>query len=134
MDVVFDSLCRMKLAESDLKSARYYVEKRKALTILLELGEYGAHAAELDMAKAEQDKKKTIDCAEKLLKSVDSLGAFSRSPLYAHMAFKEIDPAFMEKVKQLTWNNLFSGKELEYMADDPRWNEIRKAAIPATTA
>ena len=86
------------------------------------------------MAKAEQDKEKTIDCAEKLLKSVDSLGAFSRSPLYAHMAFKEMDPAFMEKVKQLTWTNLFSGKELEYMADDPRWNEIRKAAIPATTA
>ncbi len=35
MDVVFDSLCRMKLAESDLKSARYYVEKRKALTTLV---------------------------------------------------------------------------------------------------
>ncbi len=121
MDTVLNSLCRMKLEEKDAKAARYYVEKRKALAALLEMSEYGAYAAELDLAQAERDRDQTMACIEGLLGSAASLGAFTRSQLYAHMACKEIDPSFAEKVKRLIVNAVQSDKGFAYMEDDPRW-------------
>ena len=97
------------------------MEKRKALAALLEMSEYGAYAAELDLAQAERDRDQTMACIEGLLGSAASLGAFTRSQLYAHMACKEIDPSFAEKVKRLIVNAVQSDKGFAYMEDDPRW-------------
>ena len=128
MDAVLNSLYRMKLGENDLKAARYYVEKRKMLTTLLEMGEYGTYTAELDLVQSEQEEDQTIACVEGLLKSMASLCAFTHAPLYSHMTFKEIDPDFMEKMKQDVLNELHAGKGFEYMENNPRWIELLKTA------
>lgn len=130
MDAVLNSLTRMKLEANDLKGARYYVEKRKALITLLEIGEYGTYAAELSLVQAERDKDKTIDCVQGLLGQTASLGAFAGSPLYSHMTFKEMDPDFKEKVTEITFSELYCGSGFEYMKNDPRWAEILRAAGP----
>lgn len=90
----------LSMQEKDLERADMFLEKRKGLAELFEMGAYHAYAGRLELAVMQKDEEKTLEIMEKLLESVDELVAFSKSPLYAHMSFSKPREEFISKVKQ----------------------------------
>lgn len=121
---VFNSLLLLELREQHIETAQYYAEKKKALAQLFEMGEYHIHTADLELVQAQQDREKTLLCVQSILDSVDSIPAFTKAPLYAHMTFKEYDPAFIQMVRNDLLVSCRTDESFAYMRDDPHWEAL----------
>lgn len=97
----FYSACELALRQGDLERARMLTEKQEKLAELFEMGEYAKYSCRLILAKAEKDAAETASIMEKLLSSINDLGSFCKSPLYAHMSFREPTEDFRENVRRL---------------------------------
>ncbi len=127
LSAVFSSLSDMQLKSGDPGRARYYVEKKQALDRLFEMGDYLQYMDELELVQAEQDRDKTLACVEGLLAHMDSVHDFYKAPLYAHIAFKPVDPAFGEAVRNGILEELRAETGFSYMEGDPRWARLLAA-------
>lgn len=127
LDAVLHGLFLMKRKEGDLSGARYYAEKRRDAARLFEAGDYAAHAAQLELLQAEQDRGGTIACIQELLKSVETLDAYRQAPLYAHMTFREIGADFYESVRRTLRDCVCGGGGFGYMQGDHRWEALARS-------
>lgn len=121
---IFNSLCIMALHDENMEKAKYLTDKKKALIRLFEMGEYNIYSADLELAQFQQDKDKTIECVNGMLKNFDSVYAFSNAQLYSHMTFKKVDQTFIKSMKDNLFNGLYSDENFQYMKGDSRWEEL----------
>lgn len=121
--MTFQELYMLAMEAKDTARARMLADKQCALAELFEMGEYQALAPRLELTLAERDPDTAIVLLEKLLESAPTLGGFARSPLYAHMTFKSMDPAFYDGVRE----SLLSVADEDtgaFLRDDPRWRAL----------
>lgn len=121
--MTFQQLYAQAVEANDTARARMLADKQCALAELFEMGEYQALAPKLELTLAERDPDKATALLEKLLESVPTLDGFARSPLYAHMTFKSVDPAFYDGVRE----SLLSTADEDtgaFLRDDPRWKVL----------
>ncbi len=121
--MTFQQLYAQAVEANDTARARMLADKQCALAELFEMGEYQALAPKLELTLAERDPDKATALLEKLLESVPTLDGFARSPLYAHMTFKSVDPAFYNGVRE----SLLSIADEDtgaFLRDDPRWKVL----------
>ncbi len=124
--ITLHSLFSMSLKKSDLEKACYLSEKMVELERLFEMGEYFEYSTALDLAQARQDKGQTLLCAERIFAGLRSYPAFSSSPLYGHMTWKEPAPDFCKNLRE-NLVRLFQDKnEFRYMESDERWEVLLK--------
>ena len=62
-----------------------------------EMGKNSEVSAGLDVAAWEKNVSETERIMVQILESVDEIGAFSRSQLYRHMKFKEMESGIVER-------------------------------------
>ena len=114
----------MALQADDLPRARMLAEKQCALAEVLEMGDYAAACPLLEVTLRERDAEGLVTLVEKLLAAVDTLGAFTASPLYGHMTLKRVGPEFIQTVRTGLIQDLRDGEEYAFVRDDPRWQAM----------
>ncbi len=122
--MVFNSLFSLKCKENDVEMAEYYTQKQKLLAELFDSGEYSIIAADMELAQFQQDKDKTLACAERMLQSLNSLYSCSSSPLFSHIITKVPEPDAAQKMRESIIYSLKYDESFTYMSSDPRWNEL----------
>ena len=123
LSMTFQQLYAQAMEAGDTARAWMLADKQCALAELFEMGEYQALAPRLELTLAERDPDKAIALLGKLLESVPALDGFARSPLYAHMTFKSLDPAFYDGVRK----SLLSAADEDagaFFRDDPCWKAL----------
>lgn len=98
--MVLNHLSALAMQEMPRDQAHYLAEKQRQLAKTFDMGTYHEVSPGLELAIMEKDTDTASAIMQKLLDSVDSLNAFQHSPLYQHMHFKPLDPAFAEKIRE----------------------------------
>ncbi len=125
ISVVIYSMFRMRLEEKNFKAAAYLAEKSGQAAELFEMGKYYKYAVELELAQEKKDIPGTLECAEGLLSSVDTLGKWCKSPLYADMAFKEVSEEFGEGLRDRLLKCFREDQDrFGYMKGNERWRQL----------
>ena len=124
LSAVFNSLFMMELQAHHIEEAQYYAGKKKALAKLFEMGDYHIHSADLELAQEEKDSEQTLLCMQGVLDSIDTISAFTEARLYAHLTFKEPDPAFVNMARENLLDTCRTDECFAYMQNDPRWEEL----------
>lgn len=129
MSMVFQNMYILVMKDKDKEKAYKLVEKQRNLAEIFEMGKYHEESCRLDWVTAEKDIDQTIVTMETMLSSVDKISDFTKSTLYEHMDFKEIEEEFITEIR----NNLitaFKDKETyDYMMENKRWQELVKGDI-----
>lgn len=95
---------------------------------VFEMGRYNEVSTGLDVASWEKDVPKTAEIMREILAAVDHISDFSQSPLYQHMAFKDMAPGFTDRLHK----NLIEGMRDEsysYMRGNEFWEETLKRGL-----
>lgn len=59
-----------------------------------------------------------------LLDSVETIGAFSESKMYAHMKFKHIDKGFCIRIREKLLNTFRDKETYHYMEHHEGWKKL----------
>lgn len=126
---VFTHLTQLKLKDHDPDGASYYVEKRKSLSRLFEMGDCSIAASNLDMVLYRKNPDETNAFIYYLLSMYDSISDYTRSPLYSHIVF---DLMFEESGKRFCdveaidyfMSMLNEDEKFSYMRGNPVWEDM----------
>lgn len=108
----------LAIEEQDMEKAHALVETQKSLAITFDMGEYNAVSCGLDLATREKDAETTMEIMKKLLDSADDIYSFTRSPLYEHMKFKEINEDSLKKAKSYLVKGFQDKETYDYLDTD----------------
>lgn len=124
--MVLQNMYILAMKDKDKEKAYKLVEKQRGLAEIFEMGKYHEESYRLDWVTAEKNVDETIVTMETMLANVDKISDFTKSILYEHMDFKEIEEDFIVEIH----NNLvtaFQDKETYgYMMENKRWQELVK--------
>ena len=108
----------------DLEKKRWLAAKQIDLAKCFEMGTYYEACYQLEAALIEQDAGAAIAAAERLLSDVENLGNFRKSPLYAHMEFKEIPAEFWQELKSRLRKEFQEENRCAFLKNDARWQAL----------
>lgn len=124
MSLILNDLYLLAQQAADRQQAYFLVEKQRQLAQVLEMGAYHQWAPMLDYGIAQEDRQLTLDTMEKLLKSVDTVTDFTRSPLYQHLEFHNLTKEYRQQ-QQKTLKAFFKDEvTFAYLKEDERWQKL----------
>ena len=124
MSIVFQSIYMLTMQDKDREKAHLLVEKQRKLANIFEMGEYNEASCGLDLATQEKDVEATIETMEKMLDSIGKLCNFTKSALYEHMEFKEINEEFFIRQQENLLACFRDEETFGYMKKSKRWQEL----------
>lgn len=123
--MVFHGMLMLAMEEPDKTKAHLFVEKQRDLAKLFEMGKYYEVCYGFDLVVAEKDVEATLKLMEEMLSSVGDLGAgFRRSPLYEHLAFKDIDEESLAEMRRNLIKCFQDEESFDFLKGEKRWEEI----------
>jgi transcriptional regulator with XRE-family HTH domain len=121
---IFNDLSILALREGEFEKAHYLVQKLQALARLFEFGEYHEIAPGLELATLQKNEADTLCIMEGMLANLESIYAFTKSPLYAHMEFKEADPAYFAELRSDLLKGFQDEETFAYLKDNQQWKAL----------
>lgn len=118
--MVLQNLYTLAMAQGDAEWANLIVEKHRSAVKLYDAGEYAAQAVVLEYAMDMEDAELTLEALKGVLESVDTLDEFTRSPLYRHMTFKNMEPEYGEQLRSRLKCEFQKETRLDFLRNDPR--------------
>lgn len=112
------------LEQNDADYAEYLTDKTKALAHTFEMGKYHEYSSRLNIVCAKKDIEGTFDVVSHLLDSVDSIYDFSKSKLYRHKHFKDVDSPYYEAIKENLLESCRADEEYKYMKGYEPWEAL----------
>ena len=88
------------------------------------MGKYYEIFGELTIATMEKDADKVTAAAEEMLSSMEEIGSFRYSPLYEHMAFKEVNKEFITEMRENLLRCFREEESYSFLQDDERWKKL----------
>lgn len=129
-DEDLQGLYLLALHTRDFKRARMLAQKKGELARCFDMGRYREVSGNLEIALLEKDADLVIEVVKEMLRSVEQLIEFEKSPLYMHISFKKIeDPLFFQQMKKDLLESFQEGEEFEFLKDDIRWQMLLKEHI-----
>ena len=107
-----------------MERAQFLVDKHTALIAAYDMGEYAEAAAILDHAAQMQDAELAVETVNRVLQSVHTLDAFTKSPLYAHMQFNTMESGVEERLRDKLKEAFREDERFDFVREHPRWKEI----------
>lgn len=95
----FQEMGALALEEKKLETAEFLAEKQRLLAKTFDMGLYYEAAPGLELAMLKKDPDATRKVVDEILKGIEELDSFNRSPLYTHMTFKELSRGFKDEIK-----------------------------------
>lgn len=111
----FQEMSLLAMKEKDMDRAKLLIEKQTALAKAFDMGLYYEASPWLELTVFEKDPRETERIAEEMLKGIENLDYFTRSPLYAHMTFKPFSPDFKKEMKENLLEALRDQETFGYM-------------------
>lgn len=96
----FQEMVLLAMEEKDLIRAKLFAEKQSQLAKAFDMGLYYEASPKLELAVHEKDPEEAKNVVEDLLKGIDSLEHFTKSPLYEHMAFARLSTEYKEELRK----------------------------------
>ncbi|MBQ9031128.1 MAG: helix-turn-helix domain-containing protein [Parasporobacterium sp.] len=128
ISLVLNDLRILYMEDGNRGMAWKLVDVQNQAAKVFEMGRYNEVSTGLDVASWEKDVPKTAEIMREILAAVDHISDFSQSPLYQHMAFKDMDPGFTDRLHK----NLIEGMHDEsysYMRGNEFWEETLKKGL-----
>lgn len=107
----------------DFEKAHYMVEKQRLLSQLFEMGEYHEVSTGLELAILEKDADSLFEIMQRLLGNIESISAFTKSPLYSHMTLKQPSGEYYDHVRQSLIDCL-KEEQSAFIREDPRFDAL----------
>ena len=112
------------MEDGDREMARELVEVSSSAASAFEMGRYNEVCWGLDVAVWEKDAAWTARLMREILDSIGTIGEFTRSKLYQHMALKTVDPAFSAGLKRELLQSL-GDETFAYMQGNEDWEKLK---------
>ena len=122
--IVLSMMAGLALQENDIDYARFISEKVQSISHTLERGKYNEYSPMLDIACARKDVEGTYKVVKRLLENIDTMYDFTKSGLYKHMKFRDVDSSMFENVKEKLMEGFRDEGEFGYMAGYEPWEKL----------
>lgn len=126
---VLNGLHILYMEDRDYKTAHKLADMECRLAHLFEMGRYQEVSPGLELAAVEKDVDKTEQIMRDLLENTDSLMDFTRSGLFRHTPFREIDPDHFSRLKKDILSGFLDEETYGYMRGNPYWEKLRAGGI-----
>lgn len=123
---VFNSLYMLSIKEDNTWQAEKWTNKLSSLAVLFDMGDYNKASCKLDLAVYKKDIKATLSIAKVMLNSFRQMACYNKSFMYSYMEFKDIDPSFYDKIKEILLNNFRDKDTFGYMEGNSEWENLIK--------
>lgn len=124
--MVLQSLYNIAVQQGDLERAQFLVEKHTALIKVYDMGDYAEAAAMLDHAAQTRNAELAMETLKRVLNSVDTLDAFTKSPLYVHMQFNTMENGVEDRLNEKLKETFREDERFDFVREYPEWKEILK--------
>ncbi len=123
ISLVLNDLRILYMEDENHEMAWKLVNVQNQAAKIFEMGRYNEVSIGLDVASWEKDVSKTAAIMRDILESVENISDFTQSSLYQHMAFKEMDPGFTDRLKKSLIDGM-SDETYTYMKGNEFWEEM----------
>ncbi len=120
----FYHIYMLALEEKNYDKAHMLVDKMQKLANLFEFGEYHEVSPGIELAIREKNETKTLQIVESMLTNLESISAFTKSPLYSHMNFKEISREQLTEIRKDLMKGFCDEETYAYLKESPRWRAL----------
>lgn len=124
ISMIFHSIYMLVMRDKDMRKAHMLVEKQRELASIFEMGEYHEASCRLDLATSEKDMEATIETMERMIASLEKICDFTKSVLYEHMEFKEINEEFCKELRENLLTCFRDEETYGYMKKDKHWQKL----------
>ena len=124
LNMTLNSINLLAIEDNDLVKAHRIIEKMQIMANLFEFGEYHAVSPALELATLEKNEAETLRIMERMLTNLESIYAFTKSPLYSHMTFNEPDSSFISEVREDLMNGFRDEETYAFLKGNQRWRKL----------
>jgi transcriptional regulator with XRE-family HTH domain len=118
------SIYILAMEEKNTDKAHMMIEKIKELARLFEFGEYHEVSPGLELATLEKNEKETLHIMERMLFNLESICAFTKSPLYSHMKFSEMNKAYLSELRENLIKGFRDEETYAYLKENQQWSDL----------
>ena len=126
LNMVFNSLCVLSIKENNIELAEKWADKLSGLAVLFDMGDYNSQSCKLDLAVYKKDTSATLSIVKVMLSSLMQITGYTKSFMYSHMKFKELDKDFYEKLKHMLVEGFHDKETFGYMEGIEEWENLIK--------
>ena len=124
LNMTMQNIHVLLLEEIDYDKAHMIVDKIQKLARLFEFGEFHEISPALELAILEKNVEKTLLIMERMLANLESISAFTKSPLYSHMDFKEVREEYLSEIREDLIKGFRDEETYPYLKENPRWIKL----------
>ena len=124
IQMTLNDLRILYMEDEDHEMARKLVKVSSSAASAFEMGKYNEVCFGLDVAVWEKDAAWTARIMREILDSVDTIGDFTKSKLYQHMALKAVEPDFSAGIKRELLRSL-GDETFSYMRGNKDWETLK---------
>ncbi len=124
LSIVFNGIYLLTTKDNNIEKARKLVDKQQQLARLFEMGEYYEASSRLELATMEKNVDITVDTMEKMLANIENMTAFTKSPLYEHMTFREANSDYHKELKENLLKCFRDEETYSFLKEDERWHRL----------
>ena len=124
LSMTFQDIYILALQGNDFEKAHTLVEKKQKLANLFEFGEYHEISVGIELATLEKNEMETLHIMERMLSNLESIGDFTKSPLYSHMKFKAIDEVYLFELRQDLIKGFRDEETYAYLKGNQQWRNL----------
>lgn len=116
----------LALKEKDMSRAHMLTDRQTMLARCFDMGRYYEISCKLELAAMEKDTEAVLDVMEETLAAVGQIADFCKSPLYAHMDFKEITEESVETIKEELKKSFREEEMFGFLRENERWKKLMR--------
>lgn len=124
IQMTLNDLRILYMEDDDHEMARKLVEVSSSAASTFEMGKYNEICFGLDVAAWEKDIEWTAQLMQEILDSIGTIGNFTKSKLYQHMALKTVDSNFSASLKRELLKSL-EDESFNYMQGNEDWEKLK---------
>lgn len=124
IQMTLNDLRILYMEDDDHEMARKLVEVSSSAASTFEMGKYNEICFGLDVAAWEKDIEWTAQLMQEILDSIGTIGDFTKSKLYQHMALKTVDSNFSASLKRELLKSL-EDESFNYMQGNEDWEKLK---------
>ena len=129
VSTVLRSMYILAMKDEDKEKAHLLAEKQQKLAGIFEMGKYHEISCMLEWVTSEKNEAETIEVMEQMLESVGQINDFTKSELYRHMNFKEVNENFSKELYENLLECFRDEETFGYMKDNSRWLNLIKDSV-----
>jgi len=129
IQMTLNDLRALYMEDDDREMANKLVKVSSAAASAFEMGKYSEVCCGLDVAVWEKNVERTAQIMRDILDNLGTIGDFSKSRLYQHMAFKAVGPEFEEGLRKELLESL-EDESYGYMRGNKCWENLKASASP----